>query len=145
MAERYENGDKSVETRLREMVDKRASEKGYAPIDSEEIKGWAAPGDDGYTQVEHWEMIEDGDSVDWNPEDIAHGYSLQPLEMFFGNASGLIPRNKISYDSLNAVKQAVHTMKRQIDSDGKVSNMPLIRVYRVIPKDIKAGSFRNRE
>nr|DAY12504.1 MAG TPA: Type I restriction enzyme [Caudoviricetes sp.] len=145
LANRYRNGDESVKDRLREMVNERAMEAGYGKINPDEIQGWAAPSDDGYTQAERWEMIDDGDSVDFTPEDIAYGYSLQPQELFFGNASGLIPRNKISYDSLNAIKRAVHEMKRQIDANGRVVDMPFITVYRAIPKGIKAGSLRNRD
>ena len=142
LVEKYRNGDLSVATELREMVDNAAAEKGYAPKNPDEINGWSAPAWDGLTQQERWQSIENGDALTWNLEDIAHGYANQPLEMYEVGSWFYRVATPEQKQTIAVIDNAITEMKRQIAEHGKVVDMPKVTVYRAVPKDV-VSAFRN--
>ena len=143
LANRYQKGDKSVAERLREMVDQRSKEKGYAEKNSDEIRGWSAPSDPQLTRAERWEEIKNGENVDHNLEDIAFGYSTQPLDIFTVKSLSLIAKDAVSQGTIAKLRKIVSEMRKQINENGEVNDMPKVKVYRAIPKNVKAANFRN--
>ena len=143
LVHQYRNGDLSVETELRQMVNTAAAEKGYAPKNPDEINGWTAPAWDGMTQQERWQSIENDEGIaSYSLEDIAHGYSYHPLEMY-EVGSWFYRRGKPEeQQNIIAMDKAISEMKRQIAEHGKVVDMPKVTVYRAVPKNI-VNAFRN--
>lgn len=143
LANRYQKGDESVAERLREMVDQRSKEKGYAEKNSDEIRGWSAPSDPKLTRAERWEEIKNGENVDHNLEDIAFGYSTQPLDIFTVKSLPLIAKDAVSQGTIAKLRKIVSEIRKQINENGEVNDMPKVKVYRAIPKNVKAANFRN--
>jgi hypothetical protein len=143
LANRYQKGDKSVAERLREMVDQRSKEKGYEEKNSDEIRGWSAPSDPQLTRAERWEEIKNGENIDHNLEDIAFGYSTQPLDIFTVKSLSLIAKDAVSQGTIAKLRKIVSEMRKQINENGEVNDMPKVKVYRAIPKNVKAANFRN--
>ena len=110
--------------------------RGYTDTTDYQGQGaWAAPGNPGYaTDEERREKALD-DSSDVNIEDIAKGITPQP-EDYFSNLRAYGHDTKQGTESARAIRDAMET----IQNAGEV---PMVRVYRAVPKDIEEGMFRN--
>ena len=96
---------------------------------------WVAPGNPGYASDEERRAKALDDSSDVNIEDIAKGITPQP-EDYFSNLRAYGHDTKQGTESARAIRDAIET----IQNTGEV---PMVRVYRAVPKDIQEGMFRN--
>ena len=127
------------EPRMRDLVDEAARRKGYEDIDSDYqgIGAWAAPSDPGYESAEaRWADVVEN-SPDVNIEDISKGYSPQPND-YFSNLRAYGTNTPEGKESAQAVNSAID----EIRSTGKI---PMLRVYRTVPTEIKESSIRNAD
>lgn len=132
--EALENGDEAT---AREMVDEAARRKGYgdAESDYQGVGAWSAPSDPGYaTDEERRNAVED-DAPDLNVEDMAAGFSNQPMDIFIHpqRYSQGLPTSKESARAIQTAINAIQNGKKDVR----------IKVYRAVPMSVKEGKLRN--
>ena len=110
--------------------------RGYTSTTDYQGQGaWVAPGDPGYAtdKERRANVLEDGGDV--NIEDIAKGITPQP-EDYFSNLRAYGHNTKQGTESARAIRTAIETIQNG-------GNVPTVRAYRAVPKDIEEGMFRN--
>ena len=121
---------------LSDLLSVMQERRGYTSTTDYQGQGaWVAPGNPGYaTNAERREhALEDGTDV--SLEDIALGINPQPDD-YFTNLRAYSHNTKQGVESAQAISTAIDA----IQNDGDV---PMVRVYRAVPKDIEEGMFRN--
>ena len=110
--------------------------RGYTSTTDYQGQGaWVAPGNPGYATDEERRanVLEDGGDV--NIEDIAKGITPQP-EDYFSNLRAYGHNTKQGTESARAIHAAIESIQNG-------GNVPTVRAYRAVPKDIEEGMFRN--
>lgn len=110
--------------------------RGYTSTTDYQGQGaWVAPGNPGYATDEERRanVLEDGGDV--NIEDIAKGITPQP-EDYFNNLRAYGHNTKQGTESARAIRTAIESIQNG-------GNVPTVRAYRAVPKDIEEGMFRN--
>lgn len=110
--------------------------RGYTSTTDYQGQGaWVAPGDPGYAtdKERRANVLEDGGDV--NIEDIAKGITPQP-EDYFSNLRAYGHNTKQGTESARAIRAAIESIQNG-------GNVPSVRAYRAVPKDIEEGMFRN--
>lgn len=129
--------EKGDEAAAREMLDEAARRKGYDDVDSDYqgAGAWSAPSDPGYATDEERRSAVEDDAPDLNVEDIAAGYSNQPMDIFIHpqRYSQGLPTSK---ESAKAIRAAIDAIQRGEKNVG-------IKVYRAVPTSVKEGKLRN--
>lgn len=131
--------EENNELRMRDLVNEAARRKGYEDIDSDYqgVGAWAAPSDPGYESAEARRADVEENSPDVNIEDISKGYSPQPNDYF---------SNLRAYGTNTPEgRESAQTINRAIDEIQSTGNIPMVKVYRAVPTEIKEGSIRNAD
>ena len=121
---------------LSDLITVMQERRGYTSTTDYQGQGaWVAPGNPGYaTDDERREKALD-DSADVNIEDIAKGITPQP-EDYFSNLRAYGHNTKQGTESARAIRTAIESIQNG-------DEIPLVRVYRAVPKNIEEGMFRN--
>lgn len=83
-------------------------------------------------------------SSDTNLYALANGISNQPDDYFSPQGARWYGYNDAEgYQSASAIKSAIRNIKSQLSEFGEVKDMPLVTVYRTVPKSLKEGTIRN--
>ena len=129
-----ENGDEAT---AREMLDEAARRKGYGDMDSDYqgAGAWSAPSDPGYATDEERRSAVEDDAPDLNVEDMAAGYSNQPMDIF------ILPQRYSQ--GLPTSKESAKAIRTAIDAIQHGEKNVSIKVYRAVPTSVKEGKLRN--
>lgn len=124
------------ENRMREVLQAEAQIKGYSTDADYQGEGtWIAPSNPGYETAEERRAAVEEDSPDLNIDDLAHGYTNQPDDIFT-NLRAYGNDNESGRESGKAITDAI----RYIES-GK--GMPKVTVYRAVPTSVKENGLRS--
>ena len=124
------------ENRMREVLQAEAQIKGYSTVADYQGEGtWIAPSNPGYETAEERRAAVEEDSPDLNIDDLAHGYTNQPDDIFT-NLRAYGNDNESGRESGKAITDAI----RYIES-GK--GMPKVTVYRAVPTSVKENGLRS--
>lgn len=124
------------EGRMREVLQAEAELKGYSTDADYQGEGtWNAPANPGYKTTEERRAAVEEDSPDLNIDDLAHGYTNQP-EDIFTNLRAYGNDNESGRESGKAITDAIRYIK-----SGK--GMPKVTVYRAVPTSVKENSLRS--
>ncbi|MCM1722582.1 LPD23 domain-containing protein [Bacteroides ovatus] len=129
--------DENNEPRMRDLVNEAARRKCYEDKESsyQGVGAWVAPADPGYENAEARRADVEEYSLDVNIEDIAKGYSPQPDD-YFTNLKAYGKDTPEGKESAEAINKAIN----EIRSTG---NIPLVKVHRAVPIDVKENTLRN--
>ena len=121
---------------LSDLLSMMQERRGYISTTDYQGQGaWVAPGNPGYaTDEERREKALD-DSSDVSLEDIALGVNPQPDD-YFSNLRAYGHDTKQGTESASAIRTAIETIQNGGD-------VPMVRVFRAVSKDIQEGMFRN--
>ena len=133
-AEALEKGDEAT---ARKMLDEAARRKGYGDAESEYqgVGAWSAPSNPGYETDEARRNAVGDDTPDLNIEDMAAGYSNQPMDVF-EHPEKYSQGSPTSKESGKAIQTAIDEVK-----SGKKGVK--VKVYRTVPTSVKEGKLRN--
>lgn len=124
------------DNRMREVLQAEAEMKGYTTDVNYQGEGtWNAPANPGYKTAEERRAAVEEDIPDLNIDDLAHGYTNQPDDIFT-NMRAYGNDNESGRESGKAITDAIRYIK-----SGK--GMPKVTVYRAVPTSIKENSLRN--
>lgn len=138
--------EKSDMETAQRMVNEAAKEAGYIQNDDYKMshRAPAASVDKkDFTNLDALREIAE-ETGDVNLFAVAQNVSSQPDDYFSANG----PRwynydNAEGMESLRNLKVAMNEIKRQVAEYGEVKDMPKVKVYRAVPKDIKAGQLES--
>ena len=141
--EAVEKGDKETAQR---MVNEAAKEAGYIQNDDYKTshRAPAASVDKkDFTNLDALREIAE-ETGDVNLFAVAQNVSSQPDDYFSANGPRKYGYNNAEgMESLRNLKVAMNEIKRQVAEYGEVKDMPKVKVYRAVPKDIKAGQLES--
>ena len=121
---------------LSDLLSVMQERRGYTSTTDYQGQGaWVAPGNPGYATDEKRREKALDDSSDVSLEDIALGVNPQPDD-YFSNLRAYGHDTKQGTESASAIRTAIETIQNGGD-------VPMVRVYRAVPKDIQEGMFRN--
>lgn len=124
------------ENRMREVLQAEAQIKGYSTDADYQGEGtWIAPSNPGYETAEERRAAVEEDSPDLNIDDLAHGYTNQPDDIFT-NLRAYGNDNESGRESGKAITDAIRYIK-----SGK--GMPKVTVYRAVPTSVKENGLRS--
>ena len=123
------------------MVNEAAEEAGYVQSDDYKMSHRAPAASverEGFTNIEAMAEIAE-ETGDINLFAVANGVSLVPEDYFSIDGPRLYGYDDAEgRESLYALRDAIDEMQRQVKEHGEVVKMPKVKVYRAVPKDIKA-------
>lgn len=143
-AEAVKSGD---EARAKQLLKSYAESKGYMETDLKYRYAHHAPMAEikkaDFRNLEKLQELAD-ESYDLNLYAMAYDISLAPQDYFSSNGARWYGYNNAEgMESFRAIKSALDDMKIQIEKYGEVKEVPEIKVYRAVPKELKEGMVQS--
>lgn len=143
-AEAVKAGD---EARAKQLLKTYAESKGYTESDLKYRDAHHAPMAEikksDFRNLEKLQELAD-ESYDLNLYAMAHDISFAPQDYFSSNGARWYGYNNAEgMESFSAIKSALDDMKSQIEKYGEVKEVPNIKVYRAVPKELKEGMVQS--
>lgn len=139
-----ERGD--METAQR-MVDEAAAKAGYTANDEYKDSHHAPAASvdrKDFTNLDALREVVENDSADSNLFAIAQGVSTQPDDYFSRNGARWYGYDDAEgMESYRNLIQAIKEINRQVEEYEEVRDMPTIKVYRAVPKEIKGRQLES--